>query len=718
MIEFEYLELNKRTHFKSQRFNLRKKGISLILGFNRKTKSSNGVGKSYFFGELPDILTGGESTGTRQDRVRKGSVRIGVKKGKTRYEFEQSFSPRETLKVFENGEDKGFRELKEARAFMEGVIPYSEQAVASFLYLDLANSAHPLITGTTAIRKAFFRDFFKQLDTIGPLRKLIDQEHQAVAQAGSRAAELEAELEGIGELEELDPVKARVEALQKERDDFSERLTQVTTATATYRRFTVVAQELGDTADLEELGESPKAEVKRLYKEIRARREKWDEYLDWISENEDLETDLKKVKRSLRALADSASGESEEEVQETYDKAVAEQDRFIRKRRSLQEKYSELGDDIKELKGSIAALSEKQGVCPTCGGDYHDKHLEERLGKLKAKLKDAQAERAGIKQELSELEEPSEEEIAKLKKKLTSVIEYFKLKRTYETLERRAASRPEEPKDSEKAIAKEEKRVEALRSRVDLYYDLVDLKNEWSSYPKEIRRLAKSGDLHAEFVRKNDELNEAKLKLQTLEHSWKTKDRLEEELQEKIAFSKRKKYLDILKQAFSPKGVEKEMISMACSMLEEQVNKFAKLVFSEDFRFYFEMESTFTISVERHYGKRVVVSDVRKLSGSEKRLFSLVLVVSLLSFVPPALRPNILILDEPTATMGEDNKSAFIRFLPVLNKVVPHLIVITPLKPHDFAHLEPDVYTVVRDGSSSTIVQGVVDANTELPNRA
>lgn len=717
MIEFEYLELTKRPQFKSQRFDLKKKGISLILGHNKRTKSTNGVGKSYFFGELPDLLTGGESTGTRQDRVRKGSVKIGVKKGKKRYEFEQVFSPREVLNVYEDGVNKEFRELKEARAFMEGVIPYSEQAVASFLYLDLANSVHPLISGTTAMRKAFFRDFFKQMDAVGPIRKLVDSAHSEIAHAGTRVTELESELEGLSELADPAPIKKKVARLQLERDEFSEKLALVTAALTVYRRLKEVREGLGDPTFFDSHSD-PAAEIKTMAKDTRRRRAELDAYREWFEENAQLEGEIAEL---TQALAEFKVPKNPQGAYERVSTQLSELNNAVyaynQALKTLNREKVEADTEIQEIQEKLTSLNEKQGTCPTCGGDYHDKHLDERIQKLTEHLSTWKKQRKEIKVKLSELTEP-EGDVKELESLLERLTEYLDTSRRLEKLKTKATTRPDKPEDTEKTVSRAEAQVEDLRERLHTYEEMKQLEKDWAATPSEIRRLAKSDDLHAEFVKKNDELNELKLQLQALENQWEQRTRLEAELAEKRSEVKLKKYLDILKQAFSPKGVEKEMISMACSMLEDQVNKFAKLVFSEDFRFYFEMESNFTITVERNYGKKQMVSDVRKLSGAEKRLFSLVLVVALLSFVPPATRPNILVLDEPTATMGEDNKAAFVRFLPVLNKVIPHLIVITPLKPHDFAHLNPSVYTVVKDGATSYIVEGVVDANTKLPSRA
>jgi DNA repair exonuclease SbcCD ATPase subunit len=165
--------------------------------------------------------------------------------------------------------------------------------------------------------------------------------------------------------------------------------------------------------------------------------------------------------------------------------------------------------------------------------------------------------------------------------------------------------------------------------------------------------------------------------------------------------------LELLENAFSAKGVESDIIRSICEKLQQQVNKYAKLIFPEDYHFEFELETQFSITVRRKYGKATYSSDVRKLSGAERKLFSLVLLVSLLSFVPKSRRTSLLILDEPTAAMGPENVANFIRFLPVLQKIIPTIVVITPLDPSHYSSIQPEVFTVVKErNGTAKIVKG------------
>lgn len=723
MIQFEYLQLKKRPQFADQTFDLSQPGISLILGHNKKTGSHNGVGKSYFFGELADFLTEDESMGTRQDKVRKGGVKFGVKVGKTRYEFERTFSPREVITVFKNGEDMGFRELKEARAFMNKIVPYSEQAVGSFLYMDLANGSHPLVTGTSATRKAFFRDFFPQIDALAGVRSLVDVEADRLSSDTDSLSSVQAEIAALGERRKLVALKKEVAALSEKRDAFSHDLDQLAAARH-------LKQQLAeyDADKLEEFSEVNPEELKARRKDFRRAQSQIDAFAEWLSENAGVEDERRSLKAKVAELDPLEDLRATHKTISEEVKALTRQvDEFSDRRQELTELLSKAQERKRRKIQERRELKKQSGQCPTCGGEYHDEHLEKSIQELRDTIDDLDGKILGYSKELESFRESDALTLGvKLntrRARVEKLQEQIDLHDEYAQVLRRIRTRPDEPKVTQKQLDKAIARAEVEQEGYEQYSKWYELNQEWRALPKEIRSRCSDEGLHAEFVALNDQLNEKRMQLEEgirVNTEIDTLSKREQELQERL---KLKPYLDILKSAFSRrdanKGVEKEMISMACSMLADQVNRFAKYVFNEDFTFSFELGSNFSILVHRNYGKHVAVSDIRRLSGAEKRLFSLVLVVALLAFIPPSKRPNILVLDEPTATMGEDNKAGFVRFLPILNKVVPHLVVITPLEPHDYAHLNPRVFTVVKDGSRSTIQRGLYDStNRRLSKRS
>jgi hypothetical protein len=99
-------------------------------------------------------------------------------------------------------------------------------------------------------------------------------------------------------------------------------------------------------------------------------------------------------------------------------------------------------------------------------------------------------------------------------------------------------------------------------------------------------------------------------------------------------------------------------------------------------------------------------SDVRYLSGAESRLLSLLSLLAFLPLLPDNLRSNICILDEMEANLSRSSRELFIRkSLPVLQKMVPNIFIITPLTAQDFYIPEAKNLRVVMQNGVSTITK-------------
>ena len=72
-------------------------------------------------------------------------------------------------------------------------------------------------------------------------------------------------------------------------------------------------------------------------------------------------------------------------------------------------------------------------------------------------------------------------------------------------------------------------------------------------------------------------------------------------------------------------------------------------------------------------------SDIRFLSGAESRSFSLLFMIACLPLIPRNRRSNLIVLDEFEAGLDKPTRELLVdKFLPALNKIVPHIIFITP----------------------------------------
>lgn len=705
MIEFQYLSLKNRPQFKDQTFDLSEKGVHLVLGYNKKTGSNNGVGKSLFFSELPSFLTH-DSFGevARSDKVRRGSVKFGVKKNGISYEIERAFSPKESISIVKDGVDLGIKDLSVAKDTLTKVIPYNEEEISSFLYLDLANGTHPLITGSTAVRKDFFRKFFKSIDALSDLKKVIDSHSSDIRSAGKRVAELTQSMTSLSESlpDDLDALRSRLAILIDQQKNVQVQAQEVSRAITLKTEI----ERLGGAEALPENLSGSLSDLKLKLKTYRSSLRLAIGHAEWVEEVRSKRSAAKKLSKLISETTEFSKDRVTEleSVLEANEEGAQRHERLHRKFLSAQK---ELEAEIESLRVSIEKLSQEADTCPTCGAPYDNEHAKSHLKEVRSRLKQAKAS-------LSFLEEPtftpiSAKKVSSMEAELESMRENQRASRELDGL-----GIPDEPDKPSKSADSIQAQIDAAEAEVERLEGLVTLESlvtEWSGLPRDIRRMAKNPGAMDELISIGEELSSLRVTLAKAEVVEEQIAKLRKERRDLRKIAKDAEVCDILSDAFAPNGVRREMISDVCGLLNQHVNQYASYAFSEDFKFEFDLDTQFSINVTRNFGKKSETTDIRKLSGAEKRLFSLVLVVTLLVFMKPADRPSLLILDEPTATMGEDNKANFIRFLPILNRVIPTIIVITPLKPHDYIELSPKVWTVVKDGSKSTIEPGVVDAS-------
>lgn len=138
-----------------------------------------------------------------------------------------------------------------------------------------------------------------------------------------------------------------------------------------------------------------------------------------------------------------------------------------------------------------------------------------------------------------------------------------------------------------------------------------------------------------------------------------------------------------LKEAYSSKGLRILQIKNLANMYCDRMNQFARLLFSEPIRFFVDIDKgRFDILAERNNGK---ISDVRRLSGAESTSFILLSLLALLPFIPANRRANLLILDEMEIGLDRVTRDKFVTdFLPKLNEIIAHIVLITPQSSEDF----------------------------------
>ena len=162
---------------------------------------------------------------------------------------------------------------------------------------------------------------------------------------------------------------------------------------------------------------------------------------------------------------------------------------------------------------------------------------------------------------------------------------------------------------------------------------------------------------------------------------------------------------ELLREAYSTNGLKQLVLKNICVQIEKNLNKFSPFVFRENYRFKVVVSnSKIDVLVNRKYKNKVITSDVKALSGAESRMFSMLNLLAILPLIPKSRRCNTLIVDEPTANLDAPYIKMFTqRILPQLNRIIPHIVVISPLEDHkDVQNCK--LFKIVKSGDTSTIV--------------
>lgn len=710
MIQTKSLEIENLLLFKKQAFEFTP-GVKLILGNNKTSSNSNpnGSGKSLFFSQLPELWLDEVMSGSSRDVTRSGSVRCTLQKGANEYLIERSFSPKEKISIYKNGVDLEIRELSEAKRTVKKILPYTKEEIQTFVYLD-SRMPHPLVAGDTGARKSFFTNFFK-LNALDYMRKTVRGQLSEIRANGLLYNELRSSLKEVKS--QLDPkLNSKIKKFESLNDEIAELQTElqenlkVESLRSLRENYTEVRELMEKFSIIDEQSLDDHLDsIKSDRKSLKVMLQDWSRFTSWKESSADRTAAMSFLKKNsianveelAKSLLELKSNrvtirESINAIEESNSKISS----VNRKSKDLNESIDLATEKLESLKGSL-------GKCPTCGGDFDDEHAVKQVKTLKANVSAWKVELASLVIPKSISSEELESEMEALNKrieKLSTSGVYLK------------EEQPEAPDISVEKIEAKLEKFERQRFNLEKAKDALELELTWKSLPVSVRKAGKDALLDKQNSLNELQLTRNKLEVEiaistkALKDATTLRDKLIP-LKEKISD---KEPLELLEAAFSRKGVESILIRTICQKLQDQVNKYAKLIFPEDFTFEFDLETQFSITVRRKYaGKKEFVSDVRKLSGAESRLFSLVLLISLLTFVPVSRRSNILILDEPDANMGKDNLERFIAFLPVLQKVIPTIVVITPMSHLPYLVIEPEVFTVVKERSGiSTIKNGAI----------
>lgn len=694
MIRFVALHLRNVLFFKNVSVRLDQQPLTFILGRNWNAGgSTNAAGKSLLFSQIPELLFGEPIVGVKKDRLQNGIVALDLIKDDVPYRIVRTLTKgKEKLKVLRDNKDLEFREIAEARKFVvENLLGCSSEEFETRVYLDV-QVPHPLIRGDTAARKRFFTEFFR-LNTHEGMLSLIKHEMRQAADAKAQimafTESAEATSRQLAEYEQV--TEEEIQEHEQKLIGLSDTIEKLRSIAALKERSDSLSSPVVNTARKLVKPFTPdqlQTTVRRLEKKVEAYEEQEAQY----EEHAELQVEVKTLKVQLTKLQEQSPSPVDED----------RKNKIAARVRKHSDQVRSLRQQIEESEERLSSAHKTPKVCSTCGQPWpHKEHGKVDSAKIKADLKSLKAEYRESVDRHSELEakmetlnkrdwafkahasslEKAESSYEKKRRALRNVTKVEAPDKDTVNRTREFLSRLENNKAGLKALMKYELLPDTERSRVSNLDKLI------AKHLKMVEKLASLKHVAEERAKLEKILKQVHARIAVLEKTAADAENLQ-----------------LLAQAYSKKGMPTLMIKTICSRLEDVINKYASYVFPEDYSFSFQLDTQFSITVTRKYQGKEVTSDVRKLSGAESKLFSILLLIGLLTFIPESRRTNLLILDEPDASMGQETVDLLLQFLKVLNKIVPNIIVITP-RNYDPGE-EANIMTVVKKGTESKLVEG------------
>ena len=670
-------------------------GVSFVYGKNLLNGgNANAVGKSLLGNAIGDIFYEPE---VRHDKPKSGKRVVIFKRGKAEVKVIHEAGKSERVTLLVNGEDKSARTPSQTKKEAISKWGLSQEEYQTYGFVD-ASVPHPLVKGGTPARKAFFTSFFG-LDQMDAEKRIFVKELAEVKKVKAAYTELEAAFSS-----------ARVDMLSKEeRQRIEKQLTDLETRlTQLKKRQERAMQGQRIEAFLSVAGSKIKrlGEVKRSSKEIKAEIREANAAADQQEDYDAYRKAMVRYKDQIRDLDMDVSLEELSAQFKTYTKALNTVQRlsdvelpkkdFVRVKPAKTERV-ELERKERQLEHALDHSSKfSKGVCETCGQEVKAEKPSAIKAKLQAVRDELQVWALHEKGERAhkKFQEDYAEAEALISEREAAEKVVARLKETAKIYEKRSQIvKPEKVEKPDQVFD-----IEALKAELDLAI----FKEENEELIAELPKYKKIDFDPAELNKVQERVFALKAKLDLHNSVKKRAQEIRSRLAELKEAMEQQQSLELIIEGYSDKAMKKMAIESISKHLMASVNRYAALVF-ENYSFEFVWGTQIQILVHRPEG----VSDVRKLSGAESMLFTLILILSLLVFVPKSKRLSLLILDEPYASFSDGTAELFTKLLPHITQVIPSVMIITPKS--EFRVDGANEFTMVKQHGGTVLKKGHPD---------
>lgn len=737
--------------------NLNPGGIVTVSGKNLNVRrtgveyDTNAVGKSVLFSSLANVLY---ERGALHESAKSKKELYGDAMGCSRiyhrtedgveYCYEQAKSGKYV--VYENGEPLKHDKVANSVSTMQTLFPVCEDAWHHLVVLSSAHPA-PFMMAKPEARRNFFSELFNYayFDELASMAKRqITEKSKTASKLEGFASSIETLRASLSQIPEVDEseLESDLNTLLELQDKINGRLS-LAEFTKIKKRLVELETELDDEVDEKHL-EAAKAYLEKTQdhvsklsvkiafseskkKELLAYKEDSREFSESLESLADfnISEDPKQAVSDINALLALLELVGDEDIhtlasvqvlnltkrdilafRETY----AEQQVLEAEKTSIEHSLAGIRKVLKNIKG--------HAKCPFCASDVDEDHFRAELKRLSDELDvvDEKLDAIVTKEFRSLARYANNLSNNSFCKSLTSGVDWCKLKKIEDSrsvlkLVLRQAKRLQDrvPPEGTQDVAELKARLNNVKLKAEKAQEYIDFANNLGSLATEYRKLKKkvAGLDEDEMQQDLEELVALKRSVEERQkHQEKRESFLSMIAQIKKDSAKEAKVLEdipaleVLVRAYSTKGLRLSAISSIAQTLSSSLNENAHMLFSEPFSFDVNITDTrFDIMVDRSPES----SDIRKLSKSEQRRFSMLYAYCLNELIPPSSRSNLIVLDEMEDGSSDVNRKLYREvFLPHLNSVVPNVFVVSPLKEMQEVPGTRTLF-VVKDGDSSHV---------------
>ena len=737
--------------------NLNPGGIVTVSGKNLNVRrtgveyDTNAVGKSVLFSSLANVLY---ERGALHESAKSKKELYGDAMGCSRiyhrtedgveYCYEQAKSGKYV--VYENGEPLKHDKVANSVSTMQTLFPVCEDAWHHLVVLSSAHPA-PFMMAKPEARRNFFSELFNYayFDELASMAKRqITEKSKTASKLEGFASSIETLRASLSQIPEVDEseLESDLNTLLELQDKINGRLS-LAEFTKIKKRLVELETELDDEVDEKHL-EAAKAYLEKTQdhvsklsvkiafseskkKELLAYKEDSREFSESLESLADfnISEDPKQAVSDINALLALLELVGDEDIhtlasvqvlnltkrdilafRETY----AEQQVLEAEKTSIEHSLAGIRKVLKNIKG--------HAKCPFCASDVDEDHFRAELKRLSDELDvvDEKLDAIVTKEFRSLARYANNLSNNSFCKSLTSGVDWCKLKKIEDSrsvlkLVLRQAKRLQDrvPPEGTQDVAELKARLNNVKLKREKAQEYIDFANNLGSRAAEYRKLKRkvAGLDEDEMQQDLEELVALKRSVEERQkHQEKRESFLSMIAQIKKDSAKEAKVLEdipaleVLVRAYSTKGLRLSAISSIAQTLSSSLNENAHMLFSEPFSFDVNITDTrFDIMVDRSPES----SDIRKLSKSEQRRFSMLYAYCLNELIPPSSRSNLIVLDEMEDGSSDVNRKLYREvFLPHLNSVVPNVFVVSPLKEMQEVPGTRTLF-VVKDGDSSHV---------------